>query len=211
MRDRLQISWFLGYRIRKPSVMSQMSFPKEFSQALIEEQREYLKLIARMQFNMRLRVKEDPSDIVQRVMLEACHDWKDFRGTSEVELRAWLSKITANVIASLGRHYSRQKRAVSREMPFHLSLQQSSTELHRCLIAKDHPPEHAVLAAERGEQLVAALLKLLEEERTAIVLKHLHQWTVSEIADHLQRTEAAVAGLLRRGLSKLRILLSGSE
>ncbi len=70
--------------------------------------------------------------------------------------------------------------AVSREMPFHLSLQQSSTELHRCLIAKDHPPEHAVLAAERGEQLVAALLKLLEEERTAIVLKHLQPKTVSE-------------------------------
>ncbi len=107
--------------------------------------------------------------------------------------------------------YRIRKPSVSREMPFHLSLQHSSTELHRCLIANDHPPEHTVLAAERGEQLLAALLKLLEEERTAIVLKHLHQRTVSEIADHLQRTDAAAAGLLRRGLGKLRVLLSGPE
>ena len=61
-----------------------------------------------------------------------------------------------------------------------------------------------LMKQERLEQLADALLKLLEGEREAVVLKHYHNWTVAEIAQHLGRTEEAVAGLLRRGLKKLR-------
>ena len=59
-------------------------------------------------------------------------------------------------------------------------------------------------AQERSQQVAEALLKLLDGEREAVVLKHYHNWTVAEIARHLGCTEEAVAGLLRRGLKKLR-------
>jgi DNA-directed RNA polymerase specialized sigma24 family protein len=41
-------------------------------------------------------------------------------------------------------------------------------------------------------------------------MHHLQGLPVPEVAEHLQRSEAAVAGLLRRGLKKLRQLLGES-
>ena len=61
-----------------------------------------------------------------------------------------------------------------------------------------------MMSRERSEQLAEALLKLRDEERTAVVFKHIHNLPVAEIAEHLGRTSEAVAGLLRRGLKKLR-------
>jgi DNA-directed RNA polymerase specialized sigma24 family protein len=45
---------------------------------------------------------------------------------------------------------------------------------------------------------------LLQDEYTAVMLKHVHDWKVAEIAEHLGRSPDGVAGLLRRGLKKLR-------
>ena len=57
-------------------------------------------------------------------------------------------------------------------------------------------------------QLADALWKLPAAQRDAIVLHHLQGWTLSETAKRLDKTDAAVAGLLHRGLRKLRELLS---
>jgi len=40
----------------------------------------------------------------------------------------------------------------------------------------------------------------------AVELRHLNGWTLNEIAEHLEKTPAAVAGLLHRGLERLRTL-----
>jgi RNA polymerase sigma factor (sigma-70 family) len=45
---------------------------------------------------------------------------------------------------------------------------------------------------------------LREDEYQAVTLKHIHGLTVAEIAEQLGRTPEGVAGLLRRGLKKLR-------
>ncbi len=42
-------------------------------------------------------------------------------------------------------------------------------------------------------------------------MHHLQDCSVAEVAGHLGRTEASVAGLLRRGLKRLRELLQGPE
>ena len=46
--------------------------------------------------------------------------------------------------------------------------------------------------------------QLSEDERTAIILKHFQAWSISEISDRLGRPPSAIAGLLKRGLKKLR-------
>jgi RNA polymerase sigma-70 factor (ECF subfamily) len=188
-----------------------MNFAGKPSPDELERYRSYLKLIAQMQLNMRLRVKEDASDVAQRVLLSACQDLDTFRGTSEVALKAWLTKIASNVLAELGRHYSRQRREVAREVPLAIKLEHSSALLHRSLIGKERAPCEGLIVQEEIDHLIEALLKLLEDERTAIVLKHLHNWPIAEIAEHLGRTEPAVAGLLRRGLAKLRSLLCNCD
>ena len=170
----------------------------------LEQYRRYLKLLAEMQLNPHLKVKEDASDIVQQTMLEAHRDFVTFRGKTEAELKAWLTTILANNIVSVARHYGRDKRDPRREVSLQDQFEQSSALLHKQLAAEQTSPSMKLMKQERSQQVAEALLRLLEGERDAVVLKHYHNWTVAEIAQHLGRTEEAVAGLLRRGLKKLR-------
>ena len=174
----------------------------------LEPYRSYLKLLADLQLNPRLRVKEDASDIVQQTMLEAHRDFQTFRGKTDAELRVWLKMIMTNNLLSVARHYGRGKRSAGREVSLQDQLEQSSALLHRQLVAEQTSPSMKLMKQERSEQLADALLKLLDDERSAVVLKHFHNWSVAEIAQHLGRTQEAVAGLLRRGLKKLRDHLS---
>ena len=64
----------------------------------LEQFRSYLKLLADLHLNPRLRVKEDSSDIVQQAMLEAYRDFHDYRGRTDAELRGWLKMILTNNI-----------------------------------------------------------------------------------------------------------------
>jgi RNA polymerase sigma-70 factor (ECF subfamily) len=170
----------------------------------LEQYRSYLKLLADLQLNPQLKLKEAASDIVQQTMLEAHRDFGGFRGKTDAELRAWLKSILTHNLLSLARYYRRDKRAAAREVSLQDQLEQSSALLHRQLVADQTSPSMQLMKQERQEQLANAFLKLLDGEREAVVLKHYHNWTVAEIAQHLSRTEEAVAGLLRRGLKKLR-------
>ena len=60
------------------------------------------------------------------------------------------------------------------------------------------------LSDEQIYQVTAVLAKLLDAERTAIVLKHFQGWSLAQISEHLGQPPSAIAGLLKRGLKKLR-------
>ena len=170
----------------------------------LEQYRDYLKLLADLQLNPRLRAKEDASDIVQETMLDAHRDFADFRGKTEVELRAWLKVILTRNLLTVARRYGTHKRAVGREVTLQNQMEKSSALFHHQLVADQTSPSMKLMKKERSEQVAGALLNLLDDERSAVVLKHFHNWSVAEIAQHLGRTEVAVAGLLRRSLKKLR-------
>lgn len=174
----------------------------------LEQYRNYLKLLADLQLSPRLRAKEGASDIVQQTMLDAHRDLADFRGKSEVELRAWLKMILTNNLLTLARRYGTLKRAAGREVTMRDQMQKSSAHLYQQLISDQTSPSMKLMEQERSEQLAEALLLLLDDERTAVILKHYHNWSIAEIAQQLARTHDAVAGLLRRGLRKLREHLS---
>ncbi len=174
----------------------------------LEQYRSYLQLLADLQLNPRLRVKEGASDIVQQTMMDAHRDFADFRGKTELELRAWLKMILTNKLLTVARRFATHKRAAGREVTLQDRVDESSAKLHRQLAADQTSPSMKVMKQERAEQLAAALLILLDDERAAVVLKHYHNWSVEEVAQHLGRTQNAVAGLLRRGLKKLRENLS---
>ena len=170
----------------------------------LEQYRGYLKLLADLQLNPRLRVKEASSDIVQQTMLDAHLGLSDFRGKTDAELRAWLKMILTRNLLTAARRYGTHKRAAGREVSLPNQMEESSALFHRQLFADEASPSTKLIKQERSEQLAAALLRLLDDEQSAVVLKHYHNWSVAEIAQHLGRTQEAVAGLLRRGLKKLR-------
>ena len=63
---------------------------------------------------------------------------------------------------------------------------------------------------ERGLQLAKAMDELSDAQREALILQYWEGCSLKEIGQQLDRTEAAVAGLLHRGLKKLRQVL-GSQ
>ena len=170
----------------------------------LERFRRYLKLMADLQLGPRLRAKEDASDIVQAALLEAHRDLATYRGKSDNELLAWIKTILTRNVLNLAKHYGAQKCDLRRERSLEEQLEQSSARLDQFLAGDLSTPSQHALRHERANQLADALAQLLDDERTAVVLKHFHDWTVAEIAKHLGRTGDAVAGLLRRGLKKLR-------
>lgn len=173
----------------------------------VERYREYLRLLARMQLDPRMRSKLDPSDVVQETLVKAHQNMGQFRGTTEGELAAWLRRILANNLADAARKYQREL-FLGRSLAE--SLDQSSARLEAWLSADQSGPDEKVLRQERLLSLASALAGLPEDQRLAVEMHHLQDCSVSEVAEVMQRTEAAVAGLLRRGLKKLRELLAES-
>jgi RNA polymerase sigma-70 factor (ECF subfamily) len=64
---------------------------------------------------------------------------------------------------------------------------------------------------EALNELAAALAKLPDDQKEAVVLRYLTEISVSEIAAIMGRSEASVAGLVRRGLEAIRPYLRKLE
>src|SRR5262249_11302131 len=111
-----------------------------------EAYRDYLRLLAGVQLDPRLRGKLDPSDVVQETLARAHEKGEQFRGTSEAERAAWLRQILANQLAAAVRRYlDAGKRDAARERSLHAAVEDSSARLE-ALLAADHtsPSEQAV-------------------------------------------------------------------
>jgi RNA polymerase sigma-70 factor (ECF subfamily) len=173
-----------------------------------EQYRGYLRVLAELNLPAHLRAKLDPSDVVQQTLLKAHENRAQFRGESEAEAAGWLRAILANTLAEAARAFGRQQRDLTREQSLEAAVEESSARLEAWLAANQSSPS---AAASRHEQLVrmaGAIDRLPEDQRRAVELRHLRGQTVAEIAAQMGRTEVAVAGLIRRGLQRLRELLS---
>ena len=174
----------------------------------LEAYRAYLRLLAGVQLDPRLRGKLDPSDIVQETLARAYEKGEQFRGTTDAERAAWLRQILANQLAAaVRRHLEAGKRDAGRERSLYAALEDSSARLEALLTADHTSPSERAVHHEELQRLAEALAGLPEDQRQAVELHHLHGLSVEEVARELGRSESAVGGLLRRGLKRLRELL----
>ena len=171
-----------------------------------ERYRSYLLLLARLQLDQRWQARIDPSDLVQQTLLDAHSRWHQL-GTENAELAAWLRRALANNLADAIRQLRRAKRDVSRERSLDAAMAGSSQRLANCL-AGDSTPSRRAVQNEDLLRLADALVSLPEPQREAIVLHHLQGCTLCDTAARLSRSDTATAGLLHRGLKKLRELMS---
>lgn len=74
----------------------------------MDQYRDYLKLLARLHLDPRLKGQIDPSDVVQQTLLAAFAKADQYRGTTDAELAGWLRAILANEIAYASRRFGRQ-------------------------------------------------------------------------------------------------------
>jgi len=150
---------------------------------------------------------EEASDLVQKTMLAAHAQREAFRGQSPVEVAVWLKQILRREVIDAYRHRRRLKRDVHREVPLEAEVDDSFSRTNNWLAAVESSPSQRVTRDEEMISLACAISQLPESQREAVVLHHLQGATLAEVAVKLQRTEAAVAGLLHRGMKQLRELL----
>jgi RNA polymerase sigma-70 factor (ECF subfamily) len=175
----------------------------------LEKYREYLRLLARLQLDARLQAKLDASDIVQETFLKAYQAQIEgrFREQSDAETEAWLRQILANTLADAVRKYAAAKQDLRLEQSLQGPLEDSSSRLQAWLEADQSSPSQQVVRQEQLRRLADALAQLPPDQRMAVELKKLHGRSVAAIAEQMGKSRAAVAGLIRRGLGRLRELL----
>jgi RNA polymerase sigma-70 factor (ECF subfamily) len=174
------------------------------AQRPLESYRDYLRLLARLQLDPRLRGKLDPSDVVQQTLVKAHQNAEQFRGETEGERAAWLRRILANALTDAARKF-RFETGLGQSLE--QALNESSARLEAWLAKDQESPSEQADRHEQLLRLVQALSELPDDQRMAIELHHLQGCLLTDIAQRMSRTEAAVAGLLRRGRKKLRELL----
>src|SRR4029453_19173365 len=149
--------------------------------------------------------------IVQQTLLEA-HLAKDqLRDQPSDQRLAWLKRVLAHNLADEIRKIRSDKRDVRREKSLQAAIEQSSQRLEAWIAANDSAPGARLERQERAVRLAEALSRLPAAQREALVLQHWQGWSLAEIAAHMGRTRTAVAGLLKRGLSQLRVEMQESH
>ena len=94
------------------------------------------------------------------------------------------------------------------ERSLEASLAQSSARLEALLQANSTSPSEHVLRHEQLLQVSAALARLPDDQRLVLEMHYLQGCPVAVIAEDMGRTERSVAGLVRRGLQALRVMLA---
>ena len=168
----------------------------------LEQFREYLNLLARMQIGASLRGQFDTSDLVQQTLLKAHENRDQFRGTTDAEQAAWLRAILANQVRDGYRRLGQQ--------PVR-SVEETSLRLEAWLGAADLSPSQRLMRNERLLVLAEALARLPEDQRQALELRHLQCLSVVAVAQQMGRSSSSVAGLLHRGLKSLRQTLLATQ
>ena len=137
------------------------------------------------------------SDIVQETSLRAFRSFSAFTGTTEGEWVTWLQRIFERRKTQFFRDAQRQKR----RDPGTVVLDSPEAE---AAPAPQKSPSQALAHEEQWRQILTELFHLPEDQSKAIYLCQLREVPVAEVARRLHKTEAAVGGLLQRGLRALR-------
>jgi RNA polymerase sigma-70 factor, ECF subfamily len=175
---------------------------------LLDRYRPFLILLAQDKIGPRLAVRCDGPDVVQQTLTEAASAFANFKGTSEPEFLAWLRRIHYhNLAEAVRKHVLADKQTIDREQ----RLDASGTTATFCWrepVEDQSTPSQHMIKGERALRLAAILQSLPEMQREAVRLRHVEGLPVEEVARSLNRSLAATAGLIKRGLQALRANMS---
>ncbi len=169
--------------------------------------REYLHLIARLQVRGDLRAKVDVSGVVQETLLEAHRAAGQFADLDEPGRLRWLRRCLACNLADALRRAGAAARDARREQSMEAALEDSSARIESWLAAGQSTPSGQAQRAEQLRRLAAALGELPEDQRQAVELRHLQGLPVAEVGRLMGRSRESAAGLVFRGLRRLREVL----
>lgn len=137
-------------------------------------------------------------DLAQDVFARVFDKRREFRGASKFS--TWLWRIAVN------RCHDEMRRPASRATTESLD-DESSTVVLDINVADVRTPRDSLAAQEEAELVRQALMRLPENYRTVLVLRHYENLKLREIAEVLEVPEGTVSSRMAEALSQLTVLL----
>lgn len=151
-------------------------------------------------YNLSLRMIGNPAaaeDATQEAFISAFRAIRSFRGAS---FRAWLMRIAANASTDELRRRARRP-ALSLDVP------PPGTDEPIDVADSAAGPEALALSGEQRDIVQAALLKLPDDQRLAVVMCDIQGFAYEEIAESMRCSVGTVKSRISRGRDKLRAVL----
>lgn len=168
-----------------------------------ERYRAYLSLLGRQQVGGKLPGKLDLSGVIQQTLLEA-HQSRRVNELAMDQRLAWLRTALARNLTDELRRLRADRRDMGLEQTLDAALEASAASVAGWLAADQSSPSQRAVRDEQVLRLAAAVAELPEAQRQAVEMHYFQSRPLAEIATTMDKTTAAVAGLLKRGLKQLR-------
>jgi RNA polymerase sigma-70 factor (ECF subfamily) len=165
---------------------------------------ERVRRIVRFRMGPELRTQLESMDLVQEALVEAVKDIGDFTYCSDGDFLNWLSSIVENTI----RDYVDRIHAAKRDVRRQVSLNKISARTDRArpdvgMPAVTTTPSVVLSLREELDRLEQAMDRLKPQYREVIMLAKIEGLSCKEIAGRLNKSPAAVAMSLSRGIIAL--------
>ncbi len=144
----------------------------------------------------------DASDIVQLTWWSAFRAFPKFEGDVDAFI-GWLRNIHDRNLQDAVRDQHAEKRAIRREVAPSAVLPTAPGRLTS--------PSQKLVRIEQKENMEACLALLPPAQKEALRLRFYDGLPIADIVERMGRSETAVAGLLKRGLSALRELMAKEQ
>lgn len=170
--------------------------------------RAQLKQMLEFRMDPRLRGREDASDILQDVYLDARQRLRHFLKRSDQSFYIWLRQLTQQRLIDIHRrHLKAGMRDIKREVSLrngNLSVFSGSAAMAQQLAAGLLSPSHVAMQAEVAEKMESVLNDMEAIDREIIVMRHFEELKNVEVAEVLGIKEAAASNRYMRALARLR-------
>ncbi len=177
---------------------------------LMGRHRDRLERMVAIRMDGRLARRIDPSDVVQDTMAEASRRLPEYLNNRPIAFYPWLRQLAWNRLVDLYRyHVGSAKRSVNQEVSSGMGFSDESVVvLARQLAISGTSPSQNMLQKELREQVRSALEQLPEQYREVLMMRHLEQLPIKEIAVIVGVAKGTVKSRLFRGIEFLHDLLS---
>jgi RNA polymerase sigma-70 factor (ECF subfamily) len=178
---------------------------------LLERHRVRLQRMIELRMDRRLAARVDPADVVQDTLAEAYRELPDYLRDRSLPFYPWLGQLAWDRLIELHRRHVRaQRRSVTREERWEPPLpDESAMVLAERLVGRASSPSSRLRREETCARVRSALARLAESDREVLLLRHLEQLSLAEIAAVLGLSEATAGKRHLRALERLRGLLAG--